>query len=159
MMGISAVITAMGVTSLLGYHLELSNFIINVIPMVGMALSIDFALIILSRYREEVQRAYEDEGKANFTGSSLDMQSEVLRSEILQRTLRTAGRAVLFSAACVLLGLMGLLWIRLPMFLSVSLGAIIVLLLSLLLNVTLLPGSAITVCGSGIQAKVSSFVT
>ncbi|MEK4073380.1 MMPL family transporter [Paenibacillus amylolyticus] len=139
MMGISAVITAMGVTSLLGYNLELSNFIINVIPMVGMALSIDFALIILSRYREEVQRAYEDEGEVNFTGSSLDMQSEVLRSEILQRTLRTAGRAVLFSAACVLLGLLGLLWIRLPMFLSVSLGAIIVLLLSLLLNVTLLP--------------------
>ncbi|KAA8746219.1 MMPL family transporter [Paenibacillus sp. UASWS1643] len=134
MMGISAVITAMGVTSLLGYHLELSNFIINVIPMVGMALSIDFALIILSRYREEVQRAYEDEGKANVTGRSLDMQSE-----ILQRTLRTAGRAVLFSAACVFLGLLGLLWIRLPMFLSVSLGAVIVLLLSLLLNVTLLP--------------------
>ena len=128
---------AMGVTSLLGYHLELSNFIINVIPMVGMALSVDFALIILSRYREEVQRAYEDEGEANVTGNSLDMQSEVLRSEILQRTLRTAGRAVLFSAACVLLGLLGLLWIRLPMFLSVSLGAIIVLLLSLLLNVTL----------------------
>ncbi|RPK30593.1 MMPL family transporter [Paenibacillus xylanexedens] len=134
MMGISAVITAMGVTSLLGYHLELSNFIINVIPMVGMALSIDFALIILSRYREEVQRAYEDEGKANVTGRSLDMQSE-----ILQRILRTAGRAVLFSAACVFLGLLGLLWIRLPMFLSVSLGAVIVLLLSLLLNVTLLP--------------------
>ncbi|APO45494.1 hypothetical protein BS614_16715 [Paenibacillus xylanexedens] len=134
MMGISAVITAMGVTTLLGYHLELSNFIINVIPMVGMALSIDFALIILSRYREEVQRAYEDEGEANVLGRSLDMQSE-----ILQRTLRTAGRAVLFSAACVLLGLLGLLWIRLPMFLSVSLGAIIVLLLSLLLNVTLLP--------------------
>ncbi|MGO4729545.1 MMPL family transporter [Paenibacillus sp. 2KB_22] len=132
MMGISAVITAMGATTLLGYHLELSNFIINVIPMVGMALSIDFALIILSRYREEVQRAYE--GAANVLGRSLDM-----RSEILQRTLRTAGRAVLFSAACVLLGLLGLLWIRLPMFLSVSLGAVIVLLLSLLLNVTLLP--------------------
>lgn len=133
-MGISAVITAMGATTLLGYHLELSNFIINVIPMVGMALSIDFALIILSRYREEVQRAYKDEGAANIPGRSLVMQSE-----ILQRTLRTAGRAVLFSAACVLLGLLGLLWIRLPMFLSVSLGAVTVLLLSLLLNLTLLP--------------------
>ncbi|WP_340401696.1 MMPL family transporter [Paenibacillus sp. FSL H8-0079] len=139
MMGISAVITAMGVTSLLGYQLELSNFIINVIPMVGMALSIDFALIILSRYREELQRAYEDGGQAKVLDSSLVMQSGILRSEILQRTLRTAGRAVLFSAACVLLGLLGLLWIRLPMFLSVSFGAIIVLLLSLLLNVTLLP--------------------
>ncbi|WP_145147195.1 MMPL family transporter [Paenibacillus xylanexedens] len=139
MMGISAVITAMGVTSLLGYHLELSNFIINVIPMVGMALSIDFALIILSRYREELQRVYKDEDETKDQGSPMVMHSEALRSEILQRTLRTAGRAVLFSVACVLLGLLGLLWIRLPMFLSVSLGAIIVLLLSLLLNITLLP--------------------
>ncbi|MEO2213582.1 MMPL family transporter [Paenibacillus amylolyticus] len=139
MMGISAVITAMGVTSLLGYHLELSNFIINVIPMVGMALSIDFALIILSRYREELQRVYKDEDETKDQGSPMVMHSEALRSEILQRTLCTAGRAVLFSAACVLLGLLGLLWIRLPMFLSVSLGAIIVLLLSLLLNITLLP--------------------
>ncbi|PYE50189.1 MMPL family transporter [Paenibacillus barcinonensis] len=133
MMGISAVITAMGVTSLLGYHLELSNFIINVIPMVGMALSIDFALIILSRYREELQRIYKREGQFHLGSNS------TLQRELLQQSLRTAGRAVLFSAACVLLGLLGLLWIRLPMFLSVSLGATIVLVLSLLLNVTLLP--------------------
>ncbi|MFC9708311.1 MMPL family transporter [Paenibacillus sp. NPDC056933] len=126
-MGVSGVITAMGVTSLMGYHLELSNFVINVIPMVGMALSIDFALIILSRYREELQRVQKRE------------EAGAGEEEVLQRTLRTAGRAVFFSAACVLLGLLGLLWIRLPMFLSVSLGAIIVLVISVLLNITLLP--------------------
>ncbi|MGF6355626.1 RND superfamily putative drug exporter [Paenibacillus sp. 4624] len=133
MMGISAVITAMGITSLLGHYLELSNFIINVIPMVGMALSIDFALIILSRYREELQQRYANRGKSNVE-RNIHMQRE-----LLQQTLRTAGRAVLFSAACVFLGLLGLLWIRLPMFLSVSLGATIVLVLAWLLNVTLLP--------------------
>lgn len=126
-MGVSGVITAMGVTSLLGYHLALSNFVINVIPMVGMALSIDFALIILSRYREELQQGQNSEEP----GSGDE--------EVLQRMLRTAGRAVFFSVACVLLGLLGLLWIRLPMFLSVSLGAIIVLIISVLLNITLLP--------------------
>ncbi|MDN4603359.1 MMPL family transporter [Paenibacillus sp. F6_3S_P_1C] len=126
-MGVSGVITAMGVTSLLGYHLALSNFVINVIPMVGMALSIDFALIILSRYREELQQGQKSE------------EAGAGKEEVLQRTLRTAGRAVFFSAACVLLGLLGLLWIRLPMFLSVSLGAIIVLVISVLLNITLLP--------------------
>ena len=132
MMGISAVITAMGITSF-GLLSELSNFIINVIPMVGMALSIDFALIILSRYREELQQSYASRGK-------LDIErNNIMQRELLQRTLRTSGRAVLFSAACVFLGLLGLLWIRLPMFLSVSLGATIVLVLSLLLNVTLLP--------------------
>ncbi|WP_186323529.1 MMPL family transporter [Paenibacillus xylanexedens] len=125
MMGISSVVIAMGVTTLIGHQVELSNFIINVIPMVGMALSIDFALIILSRYREEL-------------GKVRDMNSEVYR-EVLQRTMQTAGRAVLFSAACVFLGLLGLLWIRLPMFMSVSLGAITVLIIAVLLNITLLP--------------------
>ncbi|WP_339851749.1 MMPL family transporter [Paenibacillus sp. FSL W7-1088] len=126
-MGVSGVITAMGVTSLMGYHLALSNFVINVIPMVGMALSIDFALIILSRYREELQQGQNSE------------EPGLGDEEVLQRMLRTAGRAVFFSVACVLLGLLGLLWIRLPMFLSVSLGAIIVLIISVLLNITLLP--------------------
>ncbi|CAI6039105.1 hypothetical protein PAECIP112173_00938 [Paenibacillus sp. JJ-100] len=132
-MGISAVITAMGITSFLGHYLELSNFIINVIPMVGMALSIDFALIILSRYREEFQQSYVHKAML------MNEQTKIQQRERLQKTLRTAGRAVLFSAACVVLGLLGLLWIRLPMFLSVSLGAMIVLILSLLLNITLLP--------------------
>ena len=159
MMGISAVITAMGVTSLLGYHLELSNFIINVIPMVGMALSIDFALIILSRYREEVQRAYEDEGKANVTGSSLDMQSEVLRSEILQRTLRTAGRAVLFSAALRAPWATGSALDQTADVSECLLGSHYCSAPIATVKCYAAASSAITVCGSGIQAKVSPFVT
>jgi RND superfamily putative drug exporter len=132
MMGIGSVITAMGVTAFLGHYLELSNFIINVIPMVGMALSIDFALIILSRYREELKR---NGGQTGIGGS----RSVVKQRQLLDQTFRTAGRAVLFSAACVFLGLLGLFWIRLPMFLSVSIGAMIALLLAFLLNMTLLP--------------------
>ncbi|PAF32950.1 MMPL family transporter [Paenibacillus sp. 7516] len=124
-MGVVGVVTAMGMTSLMGHYVELSNFVINVIPMVGMALSIDFALIILSRFRDEMQLYPHDHGHSSY--------------EIIQRTLRTAGRAVLFSAACVLLGLLSLIWIRLPMFLSVSLGAMTVLMISVLINVTLLP--------------------
>ena len=44
----------MGLAALLGTRLELSNFVLNVIPMAGLALSIDFALIIVSRFREEL---------------------------------------------------------------------------------------------------------
>ncbi|KOY15061.1 MMPL family transporter [Paenibacillus xylanivorans] len=147
-MGVSGVITAMGVTSLMGYHLALSNFVINVIPMMGMALSIDFALIILSRYREELQQGKKSE------------EAGAGEREVLQRTLRTAGRAVFFSAACVLLGLLGLLWIRLPMFLSVSLGAIIVLVISVLLNITLLPAilslNSVRIFRQGSRHSISS---
>lgn len=127
-MGIAAVVVAMGALALLGHCMELSNFVINVIPMVGMALSLDFALILLGRLREE-WRGDRGQGQT-------DME------QMMQQTLRTAGRAVLFSAACVLLGLIGLLWIRLPMFASVALGAIAALIVSVLLNFTLLPAIA-----------------
>ncbi len=117
--GMFGVTAAMGLMALLGTRLELSNFVLNVIPMAGLALSIDFALIIVSRFREELVK-----GSAELA---------------MVTTMRTAGRAVLFSAASVFLGLMGLLFIRLPIFTTVALGAMTVIAVSVLLILTLLP--------------------
>lgn len=117
--GLASVITAMGITTLAGRHLELSNFVLNVIPMVGLALSIDFALLIVSRFREE-----------------LNVHSD---GQALLVTMRTAGKAVLWSAACVLCGLAGVLFIPLPMFASIAIASITVLLISLIAAYTLVP--------------------
>lgn len=119
--GVAAVTGAMGITYGLGAyaHLELSVFVLNVIPMIGFALSIDFALLMVSRFREELRR----------------------RSvrEALGATMRTSGRAVFFSAACVASGLCTVLLLDMPMFVSVAAGALVVLALSVLLVFTLLP--------------------
>jgi RND superfamily putative drug exporter len=117
--GLASVISAMGITTLIGHHLDLSNFVLNVIPMVGLALSIDFALIIVSRFREEL--AIHPAGQA------------------LQVTMRTAGKAVLWSAACVLCGLAAVMVIPLPMFSTIAAASITVLLTSLLAAFTLAP--------------------
>ena len=117
--GMFGVTAAMGLMALLGTRLELSNFVLNVIPMAGLALSIDFALIIVSRFREELVK-----GAAELA---------------IAKTMGTAGRAVLFSAASVFLGLMGLLFIRLPIFTTAALGAMAVIAVSVLLILTLLP--------------------
>lgn len=117
--GVASVSITMGIMYGLGTRIEISSFALNVIPMVGLALSIDFALMIISRFREEL-------------GKSAAKQA-------IGATMKTAGRAVLFSAAAVFLGLLGFAWIPLPMFSSIALGAMTVLIVSVLLTFTLLP--------------------
>ncbi|RXZ76694.1 MMPL family transporter [Paenibacillaceae bacterium] len=120
LIGLIAVTLAMGMLTLLGQRMELSNFVLSVVPMVGLALSIDFALIIISRYRQELLIA-----------------STIKRA--LAATMATAGRAVVFSGACVMLGLAGVLFIPLPIFRTVALGAMAVLTAAVLLTISLLP--------------------
>lgn len=117
--GVIGVAGTMGVMYWLGTELELSNFVLNVIPMVGLALSIDFALMLVSRFREELGKSAVEQA--------------------LVTTMKTAGRAVVFSAASVFLGLAGILYIPLPIFTTVALGAMAVLIISVLLNLTFLP--------------------
>jgi RND superfamily putative drug exporter len=130
--GMIGVTGTMGMMYWLGTKLELSNFVLNVIPMVGLALSIDFALLLVSRFREELQR-----------------ESAV---QALITTMKTAGRAVLFSAASVFLGLMGILFIPLPMFSTIAIGAMTVLTVSVLLTLTLVP-ALLSVLWPAIQAE------
>lgn len=117
--GLVAVSAAMGFMYWVGTEMMLSSFVLNVIPMVGLALSLDFALMLVSRYREELEAADP--------------------VEALVRTMRTAGRAVFYAAGTVALGLLGTLWIPLPLFRSVGLAALVVLIISFLLAWTFVP--------------------
>jgi len=130
--GVIGVIGTMGIMAWLGTKVELSNFVLNVIPMVGLALSIDFALMLVSRFREESAHAAVEQA--------------------LETTMQTAGRAVLFSAACVFLGLLGTLFIPLPIFRTVAMGAMAVLTVSALTALTLVP-ALLTVLWPSIQAE------
>ncbi len=110
-----AVVYAIGVMG----DVSLSVFVYNVIPMAGMAVSLDFALLMVSRFREE--RA-----------------SSSVRQAVCQ-TMVTSGKAVTVSAFCVLLALLGTFYIRMPIFNTVALGAIAVLAVSALANMTFVP--------------------
>jgi RND superfamily putative drug exporter len=97
----------------------LSVFVQDVIPMVGMAVSIDFALLIVSRFGEE--KAHRSEPEA------------------LAAACRTSGRVVVVSVGCVLLAAAGTLWIRMPIFRSAALGTLVVIAVSALVNLTFVP--------------------
>lgn len=117
-----AVVIAMGALEVVGTSgpIELSVFVYNVVPMVGMAVCVDYALLMVGRYREEKAARFSDR-------------------DALATTLATSGRAVAVSAACVLLALAGTFWIRMPIFNSVAVGAMAVLVLSAAINLTLVP--------------------
>ena len=64
----------------------MSIFALNLSTALGLALAIDYTLLIISRYRDELAEG-------------------IGREEALIRTMATAGRTVLFSAVTVALSM------------------------------------------------------
>lgn len=117
--GVSAVVSTFGIMTWIGAEVNLSIFVLNIIPMLGLALSIDFALLFISRYREE---------KKNHSIESA-----------VATTIQTAGRSILFSAFCVFIGLGALLFIQVDIFQSIAIGGMVVVSMAVLNSLTLLP--------------------
>lgn len=99
--GVFSIVGAMSILRGLTYVTDVSVFALNLAVAMGLALAIDYSLLIISRYREEVNA-----GKP--------------RDEALVLTMTTAGRTVLFSALTVALALVAL--ILFPMYFLKSFG-------------------------------------
>ncbi|MEG0473515.1 MAG: MMPL family transporter [Solibacillus sp.] len=121
--GGATVIIALGLLTLLGDTFNLSIFVLNIVPMLGLALSIDFALLFINRYREE---------RLNFS---------VVQS--VQTAIQTAGRSIIFSALCVMIGLGAMVVIEVEIFQNIALGGTIVVFLAVLSGLTLLPATIV----------------
>lgn len=128
--GVMTVLCSMGVLYFLGYSLDLSIFVLNVVPMIGLALGIDFALLLVNRFREEL--------------------SNHPIAEAIQISVEKAGRAIIFSGICVFLGLSGLLFIQVDIFKTVSIGGMVVVLFSVISAITFLP-ALLSVIGHGVN--------
>ena len=114
--GGATVVMALGILTLLGNTFNLSIFVLNIVPMLGLALSIDFALLFINRYREE---------RANYS-----------IAESVQIAIQTAGRSIIFSALCVMIGLGAMVVIDVEIFMNIALGGTIVVLLAVLTGLT-----------------------
>ena len=93
--GVFAILGSMAVMRLLTAVTEVSIFALNLILALGLALAIDYTLLIVSRFRDEVARG--DSGV-----------------EALLRTMSTAGRTVLFSAVTVALSMVSMMFFPMP---------------------------------------------
>ena len=119
-LAIVAIVIALGLVSLIGQGFELVFFVTMMVTMIGLAVGIDYSLIMVSRFRDEMNRGL---GKA----------------EAVLRTGDTAGRTVLFSGFTVVIALCGMLIVPQSFFQSMAIGAILVVTVAVAAVLTLLP--------------------
>ncbi len=115
----------------LGLLIEISpfdNFLVAIVAMVGVGIGIDYALIIVSRFREELARLPDTDG---------DEQERV--TEAVGAAIATAGRTILFSGVIVALAMLAMLTVRAGVFHEITVGVVAVAACTLLAALTLLP--------------------
>ena len=127
-----AVLVALGGIAVLAASVPMSIFALNIATLLGFGLGIDYALLLTSRFREELAAR----GGGRMSDGTLDRESI---EESVAISVATAGRAVFFSGITVLLGLSGLLLFEFMVLRSVGIAGAIVVGLAVAGALTLLP--------------------
>ncbi len=133
-----SIIVALGATAVIGQYVDLIFFVTLMISMIGLAVGIDYSLIIVSRFREEL-------------GRGLNKHEAVIRAGA------TAGRTVFFSGVTVVVALSGMLIIPASVFQGLGIGAILVVIAAVTASLTLLP-AILTVLGTKVNALRLPFI-
>ncbi|MBM3274851.1 MAG: MMPL family transporter, partial [Candidatus Sericytochromatia bacterium] len=115
---------AMGLGCLLTLVMPVSAFIVNAVTMIGLAIGIDYALLMVNRYRKALE-------------ARPDAPDAV--EEAIVETVETAGHSVVFSGLAVMISLSALYIAPLVEFQSMGLGATFVVVSCVLAALTLAP--------------------
>jgi RND superfamily putative drug exporter len=118
--GVMAITVSLAIIGVIAHYTPMSVFVLNMTTMIGLGVGIDYSLLIVTRFREELAR-----------GSR--------RRVAAANTLATAGRAVITSGLTVVVGFGALLLTPLIETRSVGIGGLIVVAVAVLLSITLLP--------------------
>ncbi|MCH8974408.1 MAG: MMPL family transporter, partial [Chloroflexi bacterium] len=138
LLAVLAIVMALGATAFVGLFVDLSFFVTLIITMIGLAVGIDYSLIVVSRFREEMGR-----GRSKL--------------EAIERAGATANRTVFFSGLTVVFALAGLLIHPASVFQSLGTGAILVVVAAVALTTTLLP-AALSLLGGRVNALRLPFI-
>src|SRR6266704_3649816 len=119
--GVLAITIALGLVTIAARYQTMSVFVLNITTMVGLGVGIDYSLLIVTRFREELNRGLTPVDAA-------------------ARTIETAGSAVVTSGITVIIGFLGLV-VTTPMTdtRSVGTGGMLVVAVAVLLATTFLP--------------------
>ena len=118
--GGATVIVALAAIFGIAQATRMSIFVLNLTTLLGLGLGVDYSLLLVSRFREELGR-----------GAKL--------GDAVQRTVATAGRAVFFSGVTVMLGLAGLALFDFAILRSIGIAGAITVAIAVASSVTLMP--------------------
>ena len=130
--GGSAVVVALGALFFVAEQTPLSIFVLNLATLLGLGLGVDYALLLTSRFREELRT--RNGGRS--ADGAIDQTSV---NDAVSATVASAGRAVFFSGLTVLLGLIGLILFEFMVLRSVGIAGAAVVGVAVAAAVTLLP--------------------
>jgi putative drug exporter of the RND superfamily len=128
--------TGLAVIALFTHVVDTPNFSSELAAMIGLGVGIDYALFILTRFRE----SYATPGPT-FHDS---------RESVVQ-AIDTAGRAVLFAGSTVVIALLGMMLLGVEFLYGLAVSASIGVLLVMLASLTLLP-ALLTIAGARVAA-------
>jgi uncharacterized membrane protein YdfJ with MMPL/SSD domain len=131
MITLPSIVVALGLVALLAQAFSLSIFVVNMLTGMGLALGIDYALFVVSRFREERGRGRE-------------------QMDAIAATASTANRAVVFSGTTFVIAMFGMLIVPNSIMRSLAVGAIVVGAVSVIASATLLP-ALLGLIGDGVD--------
>jgi RND superfamily putative drug exporter len=114
------IFVGVSLTTVLSHIIEMPQFTTFIAVMIGLGVGIDYALFIVTRYREEI---HEGRSEADATAIAIN----------------TAGRAVLFAGTTVVISLLGMLIMGLAFVNGLAIGSAVVVFVTMIASVTLLP--------------------
>ena len=129
--GVLAITIALGIVAVAAQFQTMSVFVLNITTMVGLGVGIDYSLLIVTRFREELNRG-------------------LAPGDAAVRTIQTAGSAVVTSGLTVVVGFAALILTPLTETRSVGVGGLIVVAVAVLLATTFLP-AALAILGRDID--------
>ncbi len=118
--GMLAIAVSLTIIGVIAQWTPMSVFVLTVTTMIGLGVGIDYSLLVVTRFREELRRGHR-------------------RREAAVNTMLTAGEAVITSGLTVMVGFGALLFTPLIETRSVGLGGLVVVGVAILLSITLLP--------------------
>ena len=123
--------TTLGLVWIFAHTMDMAIYVTNIVTLIGFAIAIDYSMLVVFRYREEL--AVHDDPHA-----------------ALVKTMTTAGRATLFSGLTVAVGLGLLIFMPVPFMRSMGVGGVLVPLVSIAASATFLP-AVLAVMGRGVN--------
>jgi putative drug exporter of the RND superfamily len=129
--GMLAITIALGLVTIAAHYTPMSVFVLNITTMVGLGVGIDYSLLIVTRFREELNRG-------------------LAAVDAAIRTVETAGSAVVTSGLTVVVGFAALVTTPLSDTRSVGVGGLLVVAVAVLLATTFLP-AVLAVLGRNID--------
>ncbi len=119
-MSILTISGALALARLLSVALAIDTYSLNVITILGVGLSVDYSLLAVNRFREELA-----------TGAN--------PTDAARTTMRTAGRTIFFSGTTVIICLLSLLFFPVGFMHSVAIGGATAVATAVLISTLLLP--------------------